>query len=150
MANFLLSLLPKIHIRNKKRVGRGIGSGKGSKSGRGTTRHQKARESIPLHFEGGQGRQVKKYPLLRGKGINNPQKRFHEVFYTKDLNRFEDGSTVTVSDIAKKGMISKLNKKPLVKIIYKGELTKKLNVRLSVSQKAKKEIERLGGTVETV
>ncbi|MFH0979620.1 MAG: hypothetical protein V1803_01600 [Candidatus Roizmanbacteria bacterium] len=65
-----LSNLPKIVRSKKKRLGRGLGSGKGSKSGRGTTRHQKARESIPLHFEGGQGRMVKSFPLLRGKGKN--------------------------------------------------------------------------------
>ena len=70
MKNFL-SNLPKINLKKKKRLGRGLGSGKGSKSGRGTTRHQKARESVPLHFEGGQGRIVKKFPLLRGKGKNN-------------------------------------------------------------------------------
>jgi len=80
-----LSNLPKIVTKKKKRLGRGLGSGKGSKSGRGTTRHQKARESIPLHFEGGQGRMVKKFPLLRGKGRNKPRigrklkiKKFHE------------------------------------------------------------------------
>jgi len=72
MKNFL-SHLPKIIKNKKKRLGRGLGSGKGSKSGRGTTRHQKARESIPLHFEGGQGRIVKKFPLLRGKGKNKPR-----------------------------------------------------------------------------
>ncbi len=69
MENFL-SQLPKIVARHKKRLGRGLGSGKGAKSGRGTTRHQKARENIPLHFEGGQGRLVKRFPLLRGKGKN--------------------------------------------------------------------------------
>ena len=84
MINFL-SRLPKIVSRKKKRLGRGLGSGKGSKSGRGITRHQKARESIPLHFEGGQGRLVKKFPLLRGKGKNKPRislklkkKKFYE------------------------------------------------------------------------
>lgn len=71
--NTFLSDLPKIVDRTKKRLGRGLGSGKGAKSGRGTTRHQKAREDIPLHFEGGQGRMVKKYPLLRGKGRNKPK-----------------------------------------------------------------------------
>lgn len=70
-----LSNLPKIVTKKKKRLGRGLGSGKGAKSGRGTTRHQKARESIPLHFEGGQARIVKKYPLLRGKGKNKPKIR---------------------------------------------------------------------------
>lgn len=71
MENFLAHL-PRLGKRRKKRLGRGLGSGSGAKSGRGTTRHQKAREKIPLHFEGGQGRMVKKYPLLRGKGRNNP------------------------------------------------------------------------------
>src|SRR3989344_5008252 len=47
-----------------------VGSGVGAKSGRGTTRHQRARESIPLFFEGGQNRLVKKFPLVRGKGKN--------------------------------------------------------------------------------
>lgn len=86
MANFL-SQLPRIVDTSKKRLGRGMGSGKGSKSGRGTTRHQKARESIPLHFEGGQGRMVKKYPLLRGKGRNNPRisrKLRKQKFYGSD------------------------------------------------------------------
>ena len=74
MVNFLTSL-PKIVAKKKKRLGRGLGSGRGSKSGRGTTRHQKAREAIPLHFEGGQARMVKKFPLLRGKGRNKSYKK---------------------------------------------------------------------------
>jgi len=69
-----LSNLPKIVAKPKKRVGRGLGSGRGAKSGRGTTRHQKARESIPLFFEGGQGRIIKKFPFLRGKGKNKSKK----------------------------------------------------------------------------
>lgn len=84
MTSFL-SKLPKIVGKKKKRLGRGLGSGKGAKSGRGTTRHQKARESIPLHFEGGQARMVKKFPLLRGKRRNKPRtgrklkmKKFYE------------------------------------------------------------------------
>ncbi len=84
MNNFL-SNLPKIVLPKKKRLGRGLGSGKGAKSGRGTTRHQKARENIPLHFEGGQGRLVKRFPLIRGKGKNKSltsvklkQKKFYD------------------------------------------------------------------------
>lgn len=52
----ILTQLPKIVEKRKKRLGRGGGSGKGAKSGRGTTRHQKAREKIPWAFEGGQKR----------------------------------------------------------------------------------------------
>jgi len=90
MSQSFLSNLPKLVERAKKRVGRGLGSGKGAKSGRGTTRHQKARESIPLFFEGGQGRIIKKFPLLRGKGRNKPkksEKQKKKEFYQKKLSR---------------------------------------------------------------
>jgi len=89
MLNFL-SNLPKIVLPKKKRLGRGLGSGKGTKSGRGTTRHQKARESIPLHFEGGQGRIIKRFPLLRGKGKNKPKvnkKLKKEKFYERNKRK---------------------------------------------------------------
>lgn len=85
-----LSHLPKIVFGRKKRLGRGLGSGRGSKSGRGTTRHQKAREKIPLHFEGGQGRMVKRFPLLRGKGKNKSiiSKKFKKrKFYEKNFGK---------------------------------------------------------------
>ena len=89
MTDFL-STLPKISFNKKKRLGRGLGSGKGSKSGRGTTRHQKARETVPLHFEGGQGRMVKRFPLLRGKGKNKPRvsKKLRKLkFYEKNTGK---------------------------------------------------------------
>lgn len=89
MINILTSL-PKIIKKNKKRLGRGLGSGKGAKSGRGITRHQKAREDVPLHFEGGQGRIVKKFPLLRGKGKNKPlinKKLKKKLFYEKNSGK---------------------------------------------------------------
>lgn len=70
-----LNTLPKIVGSRKKRVGRGAGSGRGNKSGRGTTRHQKAREKIKIWFEGGQNRLIKKFPLLRGKGKMKPRKK---------------------------------------------------------------------------
>lgn len=68
--NMFLSELPKIVEKQKKRVGRGYGSGKGAKSGRGTTRHQAARENIRANYEGGQNPLTKKFPMLRGKGKN--------------------------------------------------------------------------------
>lgn len=70
-----LSNLPKIIVSKKKRLGRGAGSGVGGKSGRGTTRHQAAREKIKIWFEGGQNRMIKKFPLLRGKGKMKPRKK---------------------------------------------------------------------------
>lgn len=142
-----LSELPALVERAKKRLGRGIGSGKGSKSGRGTTRHQKARSTIPLHFEGGQGRLVKKFPLLRGKGRNYARKGYKYVIYSDQLNVFEDGATVNIEALYKANLLEADVKSPIVKLIKKGEITKKLTVALPVTQSVKAMIERAGGTV---
>ncbi len=143
----LLSQLPALVFGTKKRLGRGIGSGKGSKSGRGTTRHQKARSTIPLHFEGGQNRLVKRFPLLRGKGRNRAIKTNKYVIYSSQLNAFDDGTVVTLASLQKMGLIDSEVKKPVIKLIKKGDITKKLTVALSVSQSVKKMIEKAGGTV---
>ena len=148
MSNFL-SNLPKINIKKKKRLGCGFGSGKGSKSGRGTTRHQKARESIPLHFEGGQGRIVKKFPLLRGKGKNNSIKSRSFVIDLEKLNILPDTSIVDRAVLIKKNIITNGKENLPIKILANGKLTKKLVIRLPVSEKVKKAVEKLGGQVET-
>ncbi len=141
----ILSQLPKIGRRGKKRLGRGLGSGKGAKSGRGITRHQKARRNIPLHFEGGQARMVKKYPLMRGKGKNKSVRQSALVITLDKLNKFKDGATVDHESLVKMNLIRDL-KKP-VKILVKGKLEKKLTVKLPVSEGAKKMIEKAGGKV---
>lgn len=142
----LLSTLPKITEKKAKRRGRGLGSGKGSKSGRGTTRHQKARESIPLHFEGGQGRLVKRYPLLRGKGKNKSRVVKPAIMKLSALNVFEDGETVDFAALIKKKLIDGKNKN--VKILGKDGLKKKLTIRLTTSKAAKTAVEKAGGVVE--
>ncbi|MCX6733156.1 MAG: 50S ribosomal protein L15 [Candidatus Roizmanbacteria bacterium] len=146
MISFLANL-PTLVARAKKRLGRGIGSGKGVKSGRGTTRHQKARSTIPLHFEGGQGRLVKRFPLLRGKGRNYSRKTYKYVIYSEQLNVFDDGSVVDIAALFKANLIEADAKSPIVKLIKKGEVTKKLTVALPVTQSVKAMIEKAGGTV---
>lgn len=141
----ILSQLPKIGRRNKKRVGRGIGSGKGSKSARGTTRHQKSRTNIPLHFEGGQARMVKKYPLLRGKGKNKSVRQMVEIIDLGSLNSFKDGATVDRDSLVKLKLIS--GKRRAVKILNNGKLDRKLTVKIPTSKSAKKQIEKAGGKV---
>lgn len=133
-----LSNLTKIVEKKKKRVGRGLGSGKGSKSGRGTTRHQKAREGIPLHFEGGQGRMVKKFPLLRGKGKNTAILMKPVIINLDQLNVFNDGETVDIKSLLKKGLIEKNQVKLGVKILANGTLKKKLILKVGSSKSAKK------------
>lgn len=147
MNNFL-SNLPKIISQKKKRLGRGLGSGKGSKSGRGTTRHQKARESIPLHFEGGQGRIVKKFPLLRGKGKNNSINEKSFVIDLEKLNSFSDNMIVDRATLIKEKIITNGKEKLPIKILANGQLKKKLIIKLPVSKKVKEAVEKLGGQVE--
>lgn len=145
----MLHQLPKITERRKKRLGRGTGSGAGAKSGRGTTRHQTAREKIPLHFEGGQGRMVKRYPLLRGKGKNKPVTKIVAIPLQK-LNMFNDGDTVSKETLFEKKLLNTKNFKKQVKIILTGEITKKLTVQLPVSAGARDAIEKAGGTINAV
>lgn len=140
-----LSNMPRIISRKKKRLGRGLGSGKGSKSGRGTTRHQKARESMPLHFEGGQARMVKKFPLLRGKGRNKSLFLKPLILNLNHLNLFKEDSIITIDSLIKKDLVK--NKRQSVKILNRGKLEKKLIVQLPVSASVKKIIESLGGQV---
>lgn len=145
MENYLSNLI-KISKKKKKRVGRGLASGKGAKSGRGTTRHQKARESIPLHFEGGQGRVVKKYPLLRGKGRNKSFATKPVIISLKELNLFTDGQVIDIKTLINKGIIDKETSE--IKILANGDLKKKLIVKAPASVQARKKIEALGGKVE--
>lgn len=142
-----LSNLPKITAKRQKRRGRGLGSGRGSKSGRGTTRHQKARESIPLHFEGGQGRMVKKYPLLRGKGKNKSKQPKNITIAVNRLNIFSDGDTVDIKALDKLGLTKEGKRTVTVKIVGGGEIKKKLTVKLPATKRARAAIEKLGGTV---
>lgn len=147
--NIFLSSLPKIVGKKKKRLGRGLGSGKGAKSGRGTTRHQKARENIPLYFEGGQGRLVKRLPLLRGKGRNKPQSIKKITIKLSDLNKFENEEIVDIDGLIKRAIIQEKMRKDEVKVIVQGRLEKKLQVNLKVSVPARAMIEKLGGKVLT-
>jgi len=146
--NDFLSNLPKIVGRKSKRLGRGLGSGKGSKSGRGTTRHQKARESIPLHFEGGQARMVKKFPLLRGKARNKSVQTKPFIINLNHLNQFDNDSVVSIESLFKKKIISEI--KMPVKVLCRGKLEKKLIVSLPVSANVKIAIEKNGGRVDGI
>jgi len=137
--NNLLSNLPKIVKIVKKRLGRGGGSGKGAKSGRGTSRHQKSRETIPLHFEGGQGRLVKKFPLLRGKGKNTVLRQKPYELSISQLNIFKDGTIVDLEALVKVGLIEEKQKKRGVRIIGNGKLEKKLVIKLPMTKSVQKQ-----------
>lgn len=146
----LLNNLPKIVEKRKKRLGRGHGSGRGAKSGRGTTRHQASRENIPLHFEGGQGRVVKKYPLLRGKGKNKSKQVKPIILKLSKLNIFNNDDIVTVDLLIEKKLVDVKARGIGVKIIDDGKkIEKKLKTKeLEITSGVKRQIEAAGGTIE--
>lgn len=134
--------------RNKRRVGRGIGSGLGKTGGRGQ-KGQKARNGGNIHklaFEGGQ------MPLVR----RIPKRGFTNLFATtvaevnvRDLAKFDEGSTVDVAALVDRGLIK--GKFDVVKVLGNGELDRKLTVKVHrFSKGAQAKIEAAGGTVEVV
>ena len=141
----ILSNLKQTVYKRSKRRGRGLGSGSGAKSGRGTTRHQVARENVPLHFEGGQNRMVKRFPLLRGKAKNKSIKPKAVIINLDTLEKFEKDSTIDMKSLVEKNIIAEMRP---VKVVATGKLTKSLTIALPVSESAKKMIEKAGGKVQ--
>jgi large subunit ribosomal protein L15 len=133
--------------KNKKRVGRGHGSGLGKTSGRGH-KGQKSRSggSIPAWFEGGQLPLTRRLPI---KGFTNYTRREYEVINLSDLERSGLEGTVTIAVLRAAGIVTR-SKKP-VKILAMGEVTKALDLKVNaVSAQAREKIEAAGGTIELV
>ncbi len=142
-----LSKLQKIVAKKAKRLGRGSGNGKGDKCGKGTTRHQKAREDISLFFEGGQGRLTKKFPLLRGKGRNKSVYQKPEILKLTDLKDVADNAEVDLNYLVDNKFVSRIALKNGVKIVDGGEFKKTLIIKLPISKSAKERVEKAGGKV---
>jgi large subunit ribosomal protein L15 len=150
----LSSLKPAQKRRARKRVGRGMGSGKGRYSGRGI-KGQKARagsHKMRVGFEGGQMPALMRTGKQRGPHSKDampvgPFRTFTFAVNVRDLERFEDGADVTPESLAAAGLVK--NTRTDVKILGEGDLTRKLTVsahRFSASAVAK--IEAAGGTVK--
>jgi len=133
--------------KNRRRVGRGQGSGRGGTSGRGH-KGQKSRSggSIPAWFEGGQLPLTRRLPI---KGFKNPSRREFEVINLSDLERSGLEGTVTIAVLKAAGVVTG-SRKP-VKVLAMGEVTRALDLKVNaISAKAKEKIEAAGGTVELV
>ena len=131
----------------KKKLGRGIGSGKGKTSGRGV-KGQKSRSGVAIKsFEGGQMPLYRRVPKLKHFEIIN-QKNFSIINLDK-LNDFNDNDTVNLDSLVKKGLIFK-PKFPL-KILGNGQVNVKLKVQAHAFTKvAKQKIEDAGGSCELI
>jgi len=134
--------------KDRKRVGRGNGSGHGTYSGRGY-KGQKARAgySAKRGFEGGQLPLIKRLPKKRG--FNNMFRVEYSVVNLDKLNLFEAGSEVTPEVLLAAGLV-KSPRHP-VKILSNGEIKHPLSVKAHrFSAAAKAGIEAAGGSVEEV
>lgn len=132
--------------RPRKRIGRGPGSGTGKTSGAGN-KGDKARGNTKPGFEGGQTPLHRRLPQRRGFTALN--KTEYAVVNLSALERFEDGTTVTIETLVDAGLVG--SPKDGVKILGNGDLTKKLTVRATqFSKSANEKITALGGTVEIV
>ncbi len=150
----LSNLSPAQPRKARKRVGRGLGSGKGRYSGRGI-KGQKSRagsNKMPAGFEGGQMPIDMRIGKLRGNTSADAMPIGPFRTYSQPVNvsaleaRFDAGADVTLEALKAAGLIAKLSVD--VKILGEGELTKKLSVTAhSFSKSAVEKIEAAGGTI---
>jgi len=149
----LSNLKPAQARKDRKRVGRGLGSGKGRYSGRGL-KGQKARSGshkMRPGFEGGQNPLYMRLGKLRGGSKDAlPVGPFRTATAPVNVatleDRFEAGAEVTPETLVEKGVLK--NTKTDVKILGNGDLTKKLSVTVhAVSASAREKIEAAGGSI---
>ena len=130
-----------------KRKGRGHATGNGKTAGRGH-KGQKARSGggTRIGFEGGQMPLARRIPK---RGFNNIFAKPLEAINVSTLDKFEDGAVVDAQALLDAGILSKCRYG--VKILGRGEITKKLTVQASAfSESAKQKIEAAGGKAEVV
>jgi large subunit ribosomal protein L15 len=149
----LSSLKPAQSQKARKRIGRGVGSGKGRYSGRGI-KGQKARSGshkMRAGFEGGQMPLYMRVGKQRGATSKDampigPFRTSTAPVNVGSLDAFDDGAEVTPESLVEKGLIK--NTKTDVKLLGNGELKKKLTVRVhAISATAREKVEAAGGTV---
>ncbi|MFJ7729919.1 50S ribosomal protein L15 [Neobacillus sp. NPDC097160] len=133
--------------KERKRLGRGIGSGQGKTAGKGH-KGQNARSGggVRVGFEGGQ---TPLYRRLPKRGFTNISRKEYAIVNLDALNRFEEGTEVTPELLIETGVVS--NEKAGIKILAKGNVEKKLTVKANkFSSAAKEAIEAAGGTTEVI
>lgn len=134
--------------KNRKRVGRGIGSGHGKTSGRGQKgQNSRSGGGVRVGFEGGQNPLVFR---IAKKGFNNYEfATRYAVINISDLEKFEDGAEITPELLKEMGIVKNLQDG--LKVLGNGELTKKLTVSAhKFSKVAKEKIENAGGKAKVI
>ena len=131
---------------NRKRIGRGCGSGQGETAGRGEN-GQKSRSGggVRLGFEGGQNPLYRRLPK---RGFSNaPFKKAFTTINVSALNCFNDGDVITNEILIENKLVKQV--KDGIKILGNGELTKKLTIKVDAcSKQAQEKITQAGGSIE--
>ena len=136
--------------KNKIRVGRGIGSGKGKTSGRGV-KGQKSRSGVAIKsFEGGQ---MPLYRRLPKRGFNPIGKKNIAILNLDRIQSYIDKKNIKTSDTINTDLLKKLkliNKNSLkLKILGSGEIKDKINVEADLASKsAVQKLEKIGGSLQ--
>lgn len=138
---------PEGASKNRKRLGRGSGSGHGKTSGRGH-KGQRARSGGrgKTGFEGGQMPLQRRVPK---RGFTNIFRKEYSVVNLSDLEQFVKDSTVDVPALIKAGLVKKVEAG--VKLLADGDIKKPLTIKVhKFSQAAKEKVEAAGGRIEVV
>ncbi|MCT3188910.1 50S ribosomal protein L15 [Limosilactobacillus reuteri] len=142
----LNELKPATGSRSKRlRKGRGLSSGHGFTSGRGT-KGQKAHGKTRLGFEGGQ---MPLYRQIPKRGFTNINRKEYAIVNLASLNKFDDGTEVTPQLLMESGLVKNL--KSGIKVLGSGKLEKKLTIKANkFSASAVSAIEAAGGKTEVM
>ncbi len=134
--------------RNRKRVGRGYGSGTGKTSGKGTKgQNARAGGGVPLYHQGGDTPFYRRMP--KKPGFKNFNRVEYQEVNLENLAQFRKDSKVTPEVMREVELIKTLSR-PVV-ILSRGELTKPLTVKAHrFSKRAKEKIEKAGGKIEII
>ena len=135
---------------NKKRLGRGIGSGKGKTSGRGV-KGQKSRSGVAIKsFEGGQ---MPLYRRLPKRGFNSISKVSIAILNLDKIQSYIDKKNINPNELLNSELLKKLklinkNSKKL-KILGSGEVKNKINIEADLASKsAIEKLEKIGGSIQ--
>ena len=138
--------------KDRKRIGRGIGSGTGKTSGQGH-KGQKARSGVAIKgFEGGQMPIHRRLPKRGFKNIHRIE--FSEINFDKIEKliidkKIDPSKIIDAKKLLELGIIKKLNEK--IKLLAKGELKNKINIEVTASSiSAKESVEKNGGVIKIV
>ena len=132
---------------DRKRVGRGVGSGWGKTAGRGTKgQNSRAGGGVRPGYEGGQ---MPIHRRLPKRGFTNLFRKRYAIINVRDLSRFESGSVVDEAALVSRRLVK--GRRDGIKLLGQGEIDIPITVKVhKISQSARAKIEAVGGSVEVL